>query len=111
MYNTIFRYVGSFFVNSYWATGFELGVELTFPSDESTTSGILTAMSQGTGFLVCWAMGPFNKNFGAFWSMITLTTIFLIGAVLTQLVPNIKRRQEEFQKNINEAKDIVMHKV
>ncbi|CAH1102511.1 unnamed protein product [Psylliodes chrysocephalus] len=115
MQNMILTYIScmsvGFFINSYWATGIELGVELTFPSDESTTTGILSAMSQAIGFVVCFAMGPFNQKYGGFWSMITLTVLFVIGALLTQAVPNIKKRQEEFQKNRKEEVVLVTPKV
>ncbi|CAG9856713.1 unnamed protein product [Phyllotreta striolata] len=92
-----------FFLNAYWATGIELGVELSYPADEIMATGILTAASQGIGCFVCWALGPFNLRFGALWSLVLLAALLLIGALLTQFVPNIRKRQEEFKRNVNGA--------
>lgn len=37
--------------------GFEMAVELTYPSDESTTAGILNAMTQAVGVVVTMFLG------------------------------------------------------
>lgn len=45
------------FTNAYMPVGFEMAVELTYPSDESTTAGILNAMTQAVGVVVTMFLG------------------------------------------------------
>ncbi|KAJ8967432.1 hypothetical protein NQ314_002880 [Rhamnusium bicolor] len=84
--------------------GFEFAIEITFPSDESTTTGLLNAMTQALGVFITLALGKLNDRLGPLWALGSQATLLLIGAILTQLVPNEKKRQEAFKKNILEIK-------
>ncbi|XP_066256664.1 heme transporter FLVCR1-like [Euwallacea similis] len=89
----VFGVVGVF-TNAYMPVGFELAVEITYPADESTTTGILNAMTQAVGVLVTLFLGKFNAKYGAFWALGSQAALLLVGAVITGFVPNQKRRQD-----------------
>lgn len=97
----IFAVVGVF-TNAYMPVGFEMAVELTYPSDESTTAGILNAMTQAVGVAVTMFLGKFNQSYGAFWSLGSQAALLFVGAVMTTLIPNYTRRQEAQQADKNE---------
>ncbi|XP_030752073.1 uncharacterized MFS-type transporter C09D4.1-like isoform X2 [Sitophilus oryzae] len=84
------------FTNAYMPVGYELAVEITYPADESTTTGILNATTQAFGVIITIFLGKFNSRFGAFWSLGSQAALLLLGAVLTCFVPNKKLRQEKF---------------
>ncbi|XP_057667825.1 uncharacterized MFS-type transporter C09D4.1-like isoform X1 [Diorhabda carinulata] len=87
------------FTNAYMPVGFELAIELTFPSEESTTAGILLACTQCTGVIFVVALGFFNQIYGAFWSLATQSVLLFIGTGVTTYVPNIKLRLEACKQN------------
>ncbi|XP_030752072.1 uncharacterized MFS-type transporter C09D4.1-like isoform X1 [Sitophilus oryzae] len=91
----VFGIVGVF-TNAYMPVGYELAVEITYPADESTTTGILNATTQAFGVIITIFLGKFNSRFGAFWSLGSQAALLLLGAVLTCFVPNKKLRQEKF---------------
>lgn len=84
--------------------GFEFAVELTFPSDESTTTGLLNAMTQALGVVFTLVLGKLNQNFGPLWALGSQAAILLVGAFLTQAVPNEKNRQKAFEAKENPVK-------
>lgn len=86
----------SVFTSAYWSVGFELAVELTYPSEESTTTGILFAMTQLAGFLTTAALGYLNQWFGPYWSLASQAVLLFIGTVVTGFIPNDLRRQAAF---------------
>ncbi|XP_018571738.1 uncharacterized MFS-type transporter C09D4.1-like [Anoplophora glabripennis] len=88
-----------FFTNAYMPVGFEFAVELTFPSDESTTTGLLNAMTQALGVVLTLVLGKLNQHFGPLWALGSQAAILLVGAFLTQAVPNEKNRQIAFETN------------
>lgn len=92
------------FTNGYMSVGFELAIELTFPSEESTTTGILLASTQCMGVIFVVALGLFNHVYGAFWSLATQMVMLLIGTAVTAYVPNIKLRLEASKQNGTERK-------
>lgn len=80
--------------------GFELGIELTFPSEESTASGILFSVSQILGVIFTVLLGHLNLAFGCFWSLMSQICVLVLGTIITLFVPNKLNRQEMF-KNAN----------
>ena len=46
-------------------------------------------------------LGNFNARYGAFWSLGSQAILLLIGAIITNFVPNEKKRQEAFNDNKN----------
>lgn len=79
--------------------GFELGIELTFPLEESTAAGILLSISQILGVLLTVFLGHFNQAFGCFWSLISQIVILVLGTIITAFVPNKLKRQEAFKSS------------
>lgn len=80
-------------------TGFEFAMELTFNADENTVTGIMNAKTQGFGVIITIGLGKLNQYYGPFYSLLSQAILLFIGAVLTQMVPNEKRRQEAFITN------------
>lgn len=74
--------------------GFELGIELTFPLEESTTAGILLSMSQIMGVPCTVLLGYLNLTLGCYWSLISQILVMALGTVITAFVPNKLHRQE-----------------
>lgn len=85
--------------------GFELAIELTFPLEESTASGILFSLSQIFGVIFTVLLGHLNKEFGCFWSLISQILVLVLGTIITAFVPNKLKRQEAF-KNANTITDV-----
>ncbi|XP_050512593.1 feline leukemia virus subgroup C receptor-related protein 1 [Diabrotica virgifera virgifera] len=96
-----------FFFNCYMPIGFELAVELTFPSEESTTTGLMNAVTQSMGVIVTLALGKLNHQIGPLLSLVFLGLFLVIGAILTQNIPNVKRRQDEFEKNKRQEEEML----
>ncbi|KAJ8921576.1 hypothetical protein NQ315_010481 [Exocentrus adspersus] len=92
------------FTNAYMPVGFELAMELTFPSEESTTTGILMAMTQVLGAIFAVGVGYLNQWIGCYWSLASQGILLVLGTVITGCIPNKLRRQEAFKQNINERK-------
>lgn len=79
--------------------GFEFAIEVTFPSEESTVTGIMNSMTQAFGVLITIGLGKLNQFYGPFYSLLSQAILLLIGALLTQLVPNDRKRQAAFTRN------------
>lgn len=77
-------------------TGFELCIELTFPSEESTAGGILFSMSQILGVLFTVFAGHLNLAFGCYWSLMSQAAFLVLGTVITAFIPNTLKRQAAF---------------
>lgn len=89
-----------FFMNSYYPVGFEYAVELTYPSPEATSSGILISSAQTVGITLTLTAEIILEKLGAFWALMLMSCMLFLGVVITAFTPNILRRQEAF----NEAK-------
>ncbi|XP_018571730.1 uncharacterized MFS-type transporter C09D4.1-like [Anoplophora glabripennis] len=92
------------FTNAYMPVGFEFAMELTFPSEESTTTGILMAMTQVLGALFAIGVGYLNLWIGCYWSLFSQGVLLFLGTVITGYVPNKLLRQEAFKQNLIERK-------
>ncbi|KAJ3665624.1 hypothetical protein Zmor_001113 [Zophobas morio] len=57
------------FTNAYMPVGFEMAMELTYPSSEGTTTGLLMAPSQILGVIFALMVGKLNSVVGPFWSL------------------------------------------
>lgn len=82
--------------------GFEFAIELTFPSDESTVTGIMNAMAQAFGVVITIGLGKLNQFYGPFYSLLSQAILLIIGAILTQTVPNEKFRQKAYLESKKE---------
>lgn len=87
------------FTNAYMPVGFELAMELTFPAEETTTTGILMAMTQILGVLFAVGVGYLNLWIGCYWSLFSQGALLILGTVITGCIPNKLLRQEAFKQN------------
>ncbi|XP_060524322.1 heme transporter FLVCR2-like isoform X2 [Cylas formicarius] len=94
-----------FFLNAYIPAGIEFATELTYPANESTTTSLMTAVSQLLGVAFTLGLGWLNAEWGTFWSLSIQSLLLALGTVLTSFVPNSLRRQAAFQKAV-EFKEI-----
>ncbi|KAJ3627392.1 hypothetical protein MTP99_014772 [Tenebrio molitor] len=90
------------FTNAYMPVGFEMAMELTYPSSEGTTTGLLMAPSQVLGVIFALLMSYLTDLIGPFWSLGTQVLLLAIGTVITCFVPNKLKRQEAFKERLNE---------
>lgn len=68
-------------------------VELTFPSSESTASGILLSIMQIVGTIDAVLVGWLNDACGCFWAIFSQAVLMLVGVGVTWYTPNDLRRQ------------------
>lgn len=81
--------------------GFELAMELTFPAEESTTTGILLALSQILGVILTVAIGHLNLWVGCYWSLMSQAALLFLGTVITVFIPDKLLRQEAYKDSKN----------
>ncbi|XP_050313604.1 uncharacterized MFS-type transporter C09D4.1-like [Anthonomus grandis grandis] len=85
------------FINSFIPVGYEFGIELTYPQEESTVAGVLFGASQIASVIFGVSVTYINMNFGPFYALISLVILLLIGSLLEICVPNRLERQEVFK--------------
>ncbi|VDN54042.1 unnamed protein product [Dracunculus medinensis] len=83
-----------FFMTGYLPIGFEFAAELTYPIPEGTTSGLLNASAQAFGVLMTLAMGQVIHKTSIFLCNIILSSILVIGIILTAFIKADLRRQK-----------------
>lgn len=83
-------------MNAYMPVGLELAIELTYPEEESTSSGILISMTQTLGVVFTLQLGWLLDKVGCFWAMASMVLVLCVGTILTAIVPNRLKRQETF---------------
>lgn len=89
----------SLFTCAYGNVGFEMSTELTYPSPESTATGLLFAMTQILGVFCTLLTGWLFKNFGPFWSMASQAFLLGLGTLITAFIPNKLKRQAAFRQH------------
>lgn len=72
-----------FFMTGYLPIGFEFAAELTFPTPEGTTSGLLNGAVQVFGVVMTAGMGKFMQTVSIFWANVMMTGFLFIGILLT----------------------------
>lgn len=75
------------FANPIIPVGYELGIELSHPSDEGTVAGLLFAASQVASVLLGIGIAQANQHWGATTAFLTMGALFSLGAFLEALVP------------------------
>ncbi|XP_074042154.1 uncharacterized MFS-type transporter C09D4.1 isoform X3 [Leptinotarsa decemlineata] len=93
------------FTTAYMPVGFEFAMELTFPSEESTTTGLLMAMTQIFGVICTLMLGFLNSKLGCFWALASQIVLLTIGALITGFVPNDVLLRQEALRQITEGMD------
>ncbi|XP_019868185.2 uncharacterized MFS-type transporter C09D4.1 [Aethina tumida] len=88
------------FLNTYIPAGIEFATELTYPSTESTTTGILYAMSQVLGFLATLVLSIVTETYGTLWALSIIMVTMIVGALMTFIIPNKLRRQASLKAKV-----------
>ncbi|CAH0552805.1 unnamed protein product [Brassicogethes aeneus] len=88
-----------FFTNAYMPVGFEFAVELTYPLDEGTTTGVLNAMTQGLGVIFTIFLGQMNAIYGPYFVLFCETGLMFLGTLGTVFIPNELKRQKALLYN------------
>ncbi|XP_019868184.2 uncharacterized MFS-type transporter C09D4.1 isoform X2 [Aethina tumida] len=88
-----------FFTNAYMPVGFEFAVEMTYPLDEGTTTGMLNAMTQGLGVFTTIILGELNTRFGYFVAILCQAGLMFLGSLITIFIPNNLKRQKALIRN------------
>ncbi|CAD5208808.1 unnamed protein product [Bursaphelenchus xylophilus] len=88
-----------FFMTGYLPIGFEFAAELTFPTPEGTTSGLLNGSAQVFGVLMTTGMGKVMYSMSIWWCNILMCGFLLVGVILTALIKSDLRRQRAHQKH------------
>lgn len=79
--------------------GFEFAVEMTYPLDEGTTTGMLNAMTQGLGVFTTIILGELNTRFGYFVAILCQAGLMFFGSLITIFIPNHLKRQKALIHN------------
>lgn len=79
-------------------------MELTFPLEEGTTTGILFSMTQVLGVIVTVGVGYLNQWMGSFSALVSQTILLFLGAVITIFIPKMLLRQNAFKEANEEEK-------
>lgn len=88
-----------FFTCAYGNVGFELSTELTYPSPESTATGLLFAMTQILGVFSTLLTGWLYKVYGSFWAIASQVFLLGLGTVITAFIPNKLKRQAAYREH------------
>lgn len=88
-----------FFTCAYANVGFEMSTELTYPSPESTATGLLFAMTQILGVFSTLLTGWLYSIYGSFWSIASQAFLLGLGTLITGFIPNKLRRQAAFKQH------------
>lgn len=77
-----------------------MATELTYPSPESTVTGLMFGTSQIFGVGLTIALSEIMTRFGTFYSILTQITVLSFGTILTFLTPNQLKRQAAFHNDV-----------
>ncbi|XP_025261827.1 feline leukemia virus subgroup C receptor-related protein 2-like [Camponotus floridanus] len=87
-----------FFMSGYFALGYELCTEYTYPESENLTAGILNIANNLYGMILVIILGILLKEYGDIPVHIVSSSILLFGFILTILTKDEQRRQDAKKK-------------
>lgn len=73
--------------------GFELAAELTYPEPEGTSAGLLNAACQVFGISFTSLYSMLFEELGDIWANLIMSSMLLIGTILTACIHSDLRRQ------------------
>lgn len=88
------------FITSYLPCGCEFAMEITYPSPESTVSGILLAGSQLLGVVLTLILSKIMEIYNTFLAICILAAFLSLGSILTIFTPSQLKRQAAFERGI-----------
>lgn len=92
----------------YNATGFQMGIEVTYPISEGISTAVAFFASCFFSFTFTIVYGYTIKEFGDLISNIGLIMVYIVTVVLTILIPtDLKRQEAENTGNEKEMKDLI----
>ncbi|XP_025261812.1 feline leukemia virus subgroup C receptor-related protein 2-like [Camponotus floridanus] len=87
-----------FFMSGYFALGYELCTEYTYPESENLTTGILNIANNLYGIIFVIILGILLKEYGDVPVHVILSSIVLLGFILTVSMKDEQRRQDAKKK-------------
>ncbi|KAL6435123.1 hypothetical protein ACFW04_005312 [Cataglyphis niger] len=87
-----------FFMSGYFAMGYELCTEYTYPESENISAGILNITNSIYGIILVIILGILLKAYGDIPVHIALCSTLLLGFILTVLTKDEQRRQDARKK-------------
>lgn len=93
---------------SYYSTGIQLGIELTYPAPEQISTAITFLSGQVFSLIVTVIYSYMMKIYGDFWSNIGMVGLNSIALIATLFVPgDLKRQQAENEPRKGELKEFI----
>ncbi|CAL7940713.1 unnamed protein product [Xylocopa violacea] len=83
-----------FFMVGYYALGYEMCAEYTYPEQEGITGGILNVSNNLYGMVLVLIMGRLMEEYGDVPVHVGLCITLLVGAISTALTKDVQRRQD-----------------
>ncbi|XP_065210559.1 uncharacterized MFS-type transporter C09D4.1-like [Planococcus citri] len=96
--NIIYVYVASFFIGSftlsYYGTGFQMAIEVTFPISEEISAATSFLITEFLSFVITSSYGYLIGKYSSLPSNVVLIVLFFLAALCAYLVPSDLRRQQ-----------------
>lgn len=90
-------------MSGYFAMGYELCTEYTYPESENISAGILNITNSIYGIILVIILGILLKAYGDIPVHIALCSTLLLGFILTVLTKDEQRRQDARKKAQHEG--------
>jgi len=97
-----------FFMTGYLPIGFEFAAEITFPTSEATSSGLLNVSAQYFGILFTLCVSEIIDKFSVLVANLFMCGMLLVGFIMTVMIKADLKRQaanEQQQQQKHEPKD------
>lgn len=108
VYKIIHHPLSRFFILGYYGTGFQMGIEVTYPISESITAAVMFLSGQVSGFLVTVVYSYFRKTYGDLPTNIGVMCMYLVCILITLIIPaNLKRQQAETSLGKRELRELI----
>lgn len=96
------------FSSCFFVSGFQIGLEVTYPAPESISTAVLSLASQLGAFAITLAYGQGIRIFGDTISNVVLTVTYFVGAFMTLWMPTeLKRSEAEKDTKEKELKEFL----
>ncbi|BET02743.1 Major Facilitator Superfamily [Nesidiocoris tenuis] len=83
-----------FFATALFTVGFEMATELSYPTPEGTTNGIVSGFSQLLSVIITTTAATVLPYVGARWCLFGFASLYGVGSFLSCFIPKNYKRQE-----------------